>query len=636
MRYERQTTQTQIGVLERNHSEKILFWEDNSSLSTNWVPSEIFTKRTSELLFELRNADMEIYTICLESTSLQDAREKIVEYLNSKESEYFDLLSVSNASDINITDRINAKECIRVFKNILRTENERRTKFSALQALRNCIQQRNDSQLITTHAFMCEIISLLHGINGRAFNFLKSENSQQMSESDLHSSMLNQYASMMNRAFDEFQSGTAPSLAQRQRKVKKRILELFNASVEDWNDYRWQLKHILTDWKVISTLVSLSEEEKAGLIAAERENIPVQITPYYLTLFNPEGRDHSDRAIRAQVIPTVPYCSKVASNRVNGSDMDYMGEHYTSPIEGITRRYSSIVILKPFDSCPQICVYCQRNWEIRDLSHGAVSETKLVRAIKWIRDHKEISEVLVTGGDPLTLDNVRMGWILDQLAKIDHIERIRIGTRTIVTMPCRIDSGFIELLQKYHKPGEREVSIMTHVEHATELTNDVVEAVRLIRACGVSVYNQQVFTYYNSKKFETAFLRKNLKLCGIDPYYTFNTKGKEETADFRVPVARLLQERKEEARLLPGVVRTDEPVFNVPRIGKSHLRSWQDHEPIMILADGRRVYRFLPWDSRLSLSDDYLYTDVSIYDYLKRLYLEGDDVDQYRSIWYYF
>lgn len=116
----------------------------------------------------------------------------------------------------------------------------------------------------------------------------------------------------------------------------------------------------------------------------------------------------------------------------------------------------------------------------------------------------------------------------------------------------------------------------------------------------------------------------------------FNTKGKEETSDFRVPIARLLQESKEEARLLPGIMRTDEPVFNVPRIGKSHLRAWQDHEPIMILADGRRVYRFLPWDSRLIASDDYLYTDVSIYDYLKRLYHDGEDVDQYRSIWYYF
>ncbi len=103
----------------------------------------------------------------------------------------------------------------------------------------------------------------------------------------------------------------------------------------------------------------------------------------------------------------------------------------------------------------------------------------------------------------------------------------------------------------------------------------------------------------------------------MTPITAFSTKGKEETIDFRVPIARIEQERREEARLQPGLVRTDEPVFNVPRLGKSHLRAWQDHEVIMILPDGRRIYRFYSWEVRLVTSLDYLYTDTSIYDYLK-------------------
>jgi lysine 2,3-aminomutase len=628
-----------------NHIVEVLDIQNESSgleqsfnaFSDRWLPSAIFTKQTSDLLHDLREADQKIYDICLHSQSLQSAREQIIEYLNEKESEYFDLLSPMSTADVNITERSNAKECIRVFKNIVRTENERRAKFSALQALRNAIHQRQDSKGTFTHAFLCEIISLLHGMNGRGLSFLPSED-ENIIENDCshHEEMLNVYAQTMNQAFQRFAKGTSPSIVMRQKTMKKVILAYFNASESDWDDYHWHLKHILTHKDTIGNLVHLADDELAGLEMTEREKIPVQITPYYLSLFNPDGRDDSDRAIRAQVLPTAAYCNRVALNRVRGTDMDFMGEHYTSPIEGITRRYPSIVILKPFDSCPQICVYCQRNWEIRDLDHGAFEDSKMRRAINWIREHREISEVLVTGGDPLTLDNAKIGKILDQLADIDHVERIRIGTRTIVTMPSRIDEGFAALLRAYHKPGRRELVIMTHIEHATELTPEVIDAVSRIRQCGVSIYNQQVFTYYNSRKFETAFLRKNLKLCGIDPYYTFNTKGKEETADFRVPIARLLQERKEEARLLPGTARTDEPVFNVPRIGKSHLRSWQDHEPIMILADGRRVYRFLPWDSRLSHTKDYLYTDVAIYDYLKRLHLDGEDVDQYRSIWYYF
>ena len=177
---------------------------------------------------------------------------------------------------------------------------------------------------------------------------------------------------------------------------------------------------------------------------------------------------------------------------------------------------------------------------------------------------------------------------------------------------------------------------MIHIEDASEITPDVLDAVRKIKKAGINIYNQQVFTYFNSFKYQTCFLRKNLKLSGIDPYYSFNTKGKEETMDFRVPIARIEQERKEEARLLPGIVRTDESVFNVPKLGKSHLRSWQDHEVIMILKDGSRIYRFYPWESMLLLIEDYLYTDVPIYAYLKRLENDGEDVEKYASIWFYF
>ncbi|MCZ7397806.1 MAG: hypothetical protein O8C59_04790, partial [Candidatus Methanoperedens sp.] len=227
-------------------------------------------------------------------------------------------------------------------------------------------------------------------------------------------------------------------------------------------------------------------------------------------------------------------------------------------------------------------------------------------------------------------------WMLSEISGIEHIERIRIGTRIIVTMPQRITDELVEIFGKYHELGTRELSIVTHFEHPTEITPDSLEAIRKIKKQGISLYNQQVFTYYNSKRYESCLLRKVLKKSGIDPYYTFNTKGKDETIDYRVPIARIEQERKEEARFLPGLVRTDEAVFNVPRLGKSHLRAWQDHEVIMIMQDGKRLYRFYPWESKYALVEPYNYTDVSIYDYLKRLNDDGEDVEEYSSIWYYF
>jgi lysine 2,3-aminomutase len=180
------------------------------------------------------------------------------------------------------------------------------------------------------------------------------------------------------------------------------------------------------------------------------------------------------------------------------------------------------------------------------------------------------------------------------------------------------------------------VVIVTHFEHTTEITPDAVAAVQKFRLFGIGVYNQLVFTYYNSRRFETAAIRQKLRLIGVTPYYTFNTKGKEETDSYRVPIARLLQEQQEEARLLPGMVRTDEIVFNVPRLGKNYLRAAQNRDVIAILPDGRRVYEFHPWEKKLALVDTYVYTDVSIHQYLKRLRKDGEQTRDYDTIWYYY
>ena len=262
--------------------------------------------------------------------------------------------------------------------------------------------------------------------------------------------------------------------------------------------------------------------------------------------------------------------------------LDFMLEHDTSPIELVTRRYPRIVILKPYNTCSQICVYCQRNWEIEDAlcPEAEASQEKLEQAIKWIADHPMISEVLVTGGDPLVMEDGRIDNVLSKLSRIGHIERIRIGSRTPVVLPQRITEGLMDIIARYHQPGLREVAIVTHFEHPYEITEESMEAVQKFRMKGMSVYNQAVFTVENSRRFELVALRRALRLVGVDPYYTFNTKGKEETRNYRVPLARLQQEVKEEARLFPGLVRTDEPVYNVPRLGKNYVRAEQHHKPV--------------------------------------------------------
>jgi lysine 2,3-aminomutase len=192
------------------------------------------------------------------------------------------------------------------------------------------------------------------------------------------------------------------------------------------------------------------------------------------------------------------------------------------------------------------------------------------------------------------------------------------------------------MLASFQEFGKRQISIITHFEHSYEITPEAMEAIKRIRMAGMMVYNQEVFTVENSRRFESVKLRLDLKSIGIDPYYTFNMKGKEETRKYMVPIARILQERKEEARLLPGLDRTDEPVFNVPKLGKNQLMAWQDHRLVMILPNGARVYEFHPWEKNIQPIPPYNYIDVPIYDYLEELAARGENIRDYRNIWFYY
>ncbi|NLF39078.1 KamA family radical SAM protein, partial [bacterium] len=584
----------------------------------------------AQLLEQLWTTAPNVHAVLRRAASLSQARDRMFAYLNALERAFYNVGARGPYQHLPGSIKQRAKECIRVLKNTFRTENELVTHTSALRRLHTLALLRPGARIHASQGFLCEYLYLFKGAHGVPVGQLPAHAASD--EHDDHAAAvqrsreLDGYARALEQASARYRVGLERGLVAEQRAMKARILRHFDAGNRDWRNARWQLAHIIRDVKTLDALVHLEDDERAGLAAAATFRIPVQITPYYLSLFHHAGRTDWDRAVRSLVIPSVHYCTVVADNRARGADSDFMAEHSTSPIAGVTRRYPQIVILKPFDSCPQLCVYCQRNWEVTSLDQARVRSDALDKAIDWIRRHASITEVLVTGGDPVTLDDRRLGRIIESLAAINHVERIRIGTRVPVTMPCRITGAFVSMLGRHHAPGRREICLVTHVESPRELTPDVRDAVTRIRRAGISVYNQQVFTYYNSRRFETAFLRRKLRLCGIEPYYTFNTKGKDETVDFRVPIARIEQERKEEARLLPGLARTDEPVFNVPRLGKSNLRAWQDHEPIMITPDGRRVYRFFPWESGLAATEEYVYTDVSITDYLRRLAGDGEDV----------
>lgn len=536
------------------------------------------------------------------------------------------------------------RDAVYALRKILSRRSERLAGYSFLQYLDNLLHRPDstDSE-VPAPGFFAEVEHMLKGVMGKTGvyagktpAFAKHDGEE---AAKLRSADLSRISRLADSFIDRYPSGLDHDAIEMRRANKSRILEVLDAGDSEWESWQWHTAHTIKDADTLASLVAVTDDEYRAVELANKHGVPFGITPHYLSLMDDDTTGGRDRAIRAQVIPSAYYVEELASQKECGaSTLDFMLERNTSPIEGITRRYPKIVILKPFMTCPQICVYCQRNWEIEDVlsSHARLPDEKLDRAIEWIADHPDVNEVLITGGDPFLLSDKRIKSLLDRLSRIEKIERIRIGTRTPVTLPQRVTDALIRDIAQYHIPGKREIMVVTHFEHAYEVTPQSMEAVQKFRRTGMSVYNQLVYTFYNSRKFEAVALRHKLRLIGVSPYYTFNTKGKDETDDFRVPIARLLQEQKEEARLSPGAVRTDETVFNVPGLGKSYLRADQHHDVISILPNGRRVFEFHPWEKNLSLADTYIYTDVAIHDYLERLKDAGEDLAHYKTIWYYY
>ncbi|MBW1681139.1 MAG: KamA family radical SAM protein [Deltaproteobacteria bacterium] len=596
-------------------------------------------ERIRRRLHRVLSTAPELQEIMVSPGPLEEKRSRIREFLSGMLGATFD-----DDPTIPPLEWILTRDAIEAFRMILSRRSEQLAGFSFLRYLNDLIHRPDYRGLERpTPGFFSELDHLLRGITGRAGiyekTFLAFTKHTGRKAARMRSADLSRMYRKAQAFMDRYACGLDDDVVRRRSKNKQRILDYFGATELEWEDWHWHTRHIVRSADTLKALVRVTDEEYRAVSLARKYRIPFGITPYYLSLMDHEEDQGLDYAVRAQVIPPVDYVTRMRELKDRSErSMDFMLERDTSPIEGITRRYPSIVILKPILTCPQICVYCQRNWEIEDVYSrtAALSREKQERAIEWIAQTPEISEVLITGGDPLLLSDERIENLLFRLSSIDHVERIRIGTRTPVTLPQRITDTLVRHINHFHNPGKREILIVTHVEHPYEITPQLLDAVQKFRRYGMEVYNQLVFTFFNSRRFEAAFLRRKLRLAGVTPYYTFNTKGKEETDAYRVPIARLLQEQQEESRLLPGSVRTDEIVFNVPGLGKNYLRARQHHDIISILPDGRRVYEFHPWEKKLELANTYVYTDVSIHDYLRRLKEAGEDPAPYRTIWYYY
>ncbi|OQX20884.1 MAG: KamA family radical SAM protein [Candidatus Altiarchaeales archaeon A3] len=532
-----------------------------------------------------------------------------------------------------------------VMKNLLSKRHEKMLGFSTLDLMR---KSANFDESIGD-GFYVEIYHLFLAMQGKPKiypSFFMEEKEYKFSEENPgvdRSNFLDVMYGNIEKFLNKYPSGLDFEAINKRRKNKEKILNFFGAGDDDWNDYRWHLRHLfksMDDIENLKKLMALTNEETNAMEIAIKNKIPFCITPYYLHLMDFDNADRKyDHQIRAQVIPTIHYVENMLRHTKDREyKKDFMKERDTTPQKGITRRYVMISIIKPIQTCPQICMYCQRNWQIMNPEEEDVFLTKdeLEKAIDWFSEHKSMREVLITGGDPFMLEDDAIEHIIKRFSEIEHIIGIRIGSRIPVTLPQRITKKFAEMLGSYVKIGKKYVAISTHIEHPYEITPETGEAIRKIMKQGITAYNQQVYTKETARRFESVKLRMELKKVGIDPYYTFYPQGKYETKNFLLPVARIMQERKEEARLLPGAFRTDEFVFNVPKLGKNHLRAYQDNEIIGIKENGARVYLFYPWEKNIVMVEPYIYVDQPIIEFLDDMVRREERYEDYESIWYYY
>lgn len=605
------------------------------------------------LIEELWKENPEIFKLLKESEDLEKARQGLFKFSKDLEWKYRE-----GKEELHKLEYATALEAIKVFNNFISPRNEEISGFSTLDYLRNLTK---DDQGITeevSDGFLEEFIHLFKAMEGKADissgwlrPLLEKDGGKIVDFAKIkgreagisRSNYLDKLYEKVHNFIDRYPSGCDDKLIKEREGNRQKILDYFGASINDWNDYYWHLKHIFqdkNDLENLKKLVPLTEEDIKAIEIAIENKIPFGITPYYLSLFDFSRSDRkNDYQVRSQVIPPIHYVTLMKEHRKERSYyFDFMGEHDTSPEELITRRYPMISILKPYDTCPQICVYCQRNWEITGpmMPEAVPSKESLDKALDWFAKHTSMKDVLITGGDPLALGDEKIKYIMDRLCQMEHVINIRWATRTPVTLPMRITDELTKLIGSYLKPGKRNICVVTHIEGASEVTPELAEAVMKFRKQGIYVYNQLVYTLETSRRFQNVAARIAMKKAGVDPYYTFYPKGKEETEDYLVPVARLWQERKEEARLIPGIFRTDEPVFNVPRLGKNHVRAWQDRELIALNKEGRRIYLWHPWEKGIASVEPYIYKDLPIYKYLQELAKRGEDIEEYKSIWYYY
>lgn len=295
----------------------------------------------------------------------------------------------------------------------------------------------------------------------------------------------------------------------------------------DWNDWRWQNSRRIRTFEELARIVELSDDETAALRRL-RGPLPVGVTPYYASLLDP--RDPT-QGLRRTVVPAT-----AESYLAPGESADPLGEDDDRPVPGLVHRYPDRVLLLATGVCSTYCRYCTRSRMVGATGEQSVKRSQLEQAIAYIEATPAVRDVLISGGDPLSLDDDRLDWLLARLRRIPHVEFLRLGSKMPAVLPQRITPALTRVLKRY-KPW-----LSLHFTHPDELTPEVSEACNRLADAGLPLGSQTVLL--QGVNDDVATLRSlflGLLTLRVKPYYLYQCDPIAGSAHFRTTVERGLE-----------------------------------------------------------------------------------------------
>ncbi|MDE5606488.1 MAG: lysine 2,3-aminomutase [Bacteroidales bacterium] len=291
-----------------------------------------------------------------------------------------------------------------------------------------------------------------------------------------------------------------------------------------WNDWRWQVQNRIETLEDLKKYIHLTPAEEDG-VKQTLKTLRMAITPYYLSLINPE--DPND-PVRRQAIPTGLETHQSAADL-----LDPLHEDSDSPVPGLTHRYPDRVLFLITDQCSMYCRHCTRRRFAGQHDCESPAE-RIDKAIEYIAKTPQVRDVLLSGGDALLVSDQVLESIIKRLRAIPHVEIIRIGSRTPVVCPQRITPELVAMLSKYHP-----IWLNTHFNHSNEITEESAGACARLANAGVPLGNQTVLLRGVNDSVEVMKkLMCNLVKIRVRPYYIYQCDLSMGLEHFRTPVAK--------------------------------------------------------------------------------------------------